>query len=178
MNILLGVTGGIAAYKAADIARGFVKRGCTVRVIMTAAAQKFITPLTFSSLTNQKVYTDMFAALAQPDNPQIEHISLAKWANAVVIAPATANFIGKTAGGICDDLLTTVVCAVNLRCPVHIAPAMNTEMWRNPVTVKNIVFLKKLGYRFINPRTALLACGDVGEGALAETEKIIADVMN
>ena len=174
MNILLGVTGGIAAYKAADVARGFVKHGCTVRVIMTAAAREFITPLTFSSLTSQKVYTDMFAP---PDSYDIEHISLAKWADRVVIAPATANFIGKMAGGICDDFLTTVVCAVNLRCPVYVAPAMNTEMWRNAVTARNVKFLEELGYGFIPPRTSLLACGDIGEGALAETDVIVRDVL-
>lgn len=172
-NILLGVTGSIAVYKAAEVAHRFVKQGLHVDVVMTAGATKFVTPLTFRTLTQNRVYTDMF----EENFPaEVEHISLAKKADVILIAPATANVIGKISGGIADDMLTTVVMAVKNK-PILIAPAMNTNMWENPIVQENCAKLKKLGYRFIEPRSSLLACGDVGKGALAEEDKIVEAVL-
>nr|WP_319487290.1 bifunctional phosphopantothenoylcysteine decarboxylase/phosphopantothenate--cysteine ligase CoaBC [uncultured Caproiciproducens sp.] len=167
-NMILGVTGSIAAYKAADLAHRFFKDGFQVEVILTNGATKFITPLTFRSLTQNRVYTDVF----QDDFPQeIKHISLAQKADIVLIAPATANIIGKIAAGIGDDMLSTTILAVKNK-PVLIAPAMNTNMWDNPIVQENIAKLKKFGYQFIEPKESLLACGTVGKGALAELEDI------
>lgn len=168
-NILLGVTGSIAAYKAADLAHRFFKQGFQVEVIMTDGATKFVTPLTFRTLTQNRVYTDVF----QDDFPnEVKHISLAQKADVVLIAPATANIIGKIAGGIGDDMLSTTVLAIKDK-PVFIAPAMNTNMWENPIVQENMEKLKKYGYRFISPKESLLACGTVGQGALAEVEDIV-----
>lgn len=168
-NILLCVTGSIAAYKAAELANRFVKDGYGVDVIMTAGAQEFITPLTFQSLTKRRVYTSMFEEY-EPD--QLEHISLAKKADLCLVAPATANIIGKIASGIADDMATTVIMALE-RAPVIICPAMNTNMYQNPIVQKNISTLKELGYRFIEPKESRLACGDLGKGALADIEVIV-----
>lgn len=171
-NIILGVTSSIAAYKAADLAHMLIKEGYEVEVIMTENATKFISPLTFRSLTHNKVHTEMF----RDDFPkEIKHISLAQKADVVLIAPATANIIGKLAGGIGDDMLSTTLLAVKNK-PVFIAPAMNTNMWENPIVQDNITKLKKYGYRFIEPKEGLLACGTLGKGALAEPEDIIAIV--
>ncbi len=168
-NIILGVTGSIAAYKAAEIARLLFKKGCQVEVIMTNGATKFVTPLTFRTLTQNRVYTDVF----QDDFPnEVKHISLAQKADAVLIAPATANIIGKIAGGIGDDMLSTTVLAVRNK-PVLIVPAMNTNMWGNPIVQENLAKLQKYGYRLIEPKESLLACGTVGNGALAEVEDIV-----
>ena len=172
-NIVLGVTGSIAAYKAADIANRLTKAGCSVRVVMTKAAQQFITPLTFQTLTKNKVYTDMFDL----DEPQkVAHIALAHEADLILVAPATANFLAKAAAGIGDDMLSTVMLAVK-DIPVLVAPAMNTAMYDNHVTQRNMHTLAQLGWRFIEPREALLACGDVGRGALAEVELIVEKVL-
>jgi phosphopantothenoylcysteine decarboxylase/phosphopantothenoylcysteine decarboxylase/phosphopantothenate--cysteine ligase len=168
-NILLCVTGSIAAYKAAEIANRFVKDGYNVDVIMTDSAQKFITPLTFQSLTKNRVYTSMWDEY-EPD--KIEHISLAKKADLCLVAPATANIIGKIAGGIADDMATTVIMALE-HAPVLICPAMNTKMYENPVTQINIKKLEQLGYYFIEPKESLLACGDLGKGALADVGEIV-----
>ncbi|MDR2610371.1 MAG: phosphopantothenoylcysteine decarboxylase [Clostridiales Family XIII bacterium] len=168
-TILLGITGGIAAYKAADIANTLTKKGYAVDAVMTKNAREFITPLTIETLTKRRVYTDSFERAHGFD---VEHIGLAKAADLVLIAPATANFIGKVAGGIADDLLTTVVMAAHKK-PVVICPAMNTEMYENPLVLGNIEKLAALGYRFIEPREALLACGDLGKGALADIDSII-----
>jgi phosphopantothenoylcysteine decarboxylase/phosphopantothenoylcysteine decarboxylase/phosphopantothenate--cysteine ligase len=162
-NIILGVTGSIAAYKAAETASLLTKAGISVHVIMTAAAQKFITPLTFQTLTKNRVYTDMFDEIP---HMEVEHISLAKKADAALIAPATANIIGKIASGIADDMLSTVITAFQNK-PLIIAPAMNTAMYENPVTKRNIETLTRFGCKFIEPKTARLACGDTGKGALA-----------
>jgi phosphopantothenoylcysteine decarboxylase/phosphopantothenoylcysteine decarboxylase/phosphopantothenate--cysteine ligase len=170
-NIALGVTGSIAAYKAADLANRLTKEGHTVNVVMTKNAREFVTPLTFSTLTKRPVYTDSFADAPEYD---VEHIGLAKSADVVVIAPATANVIGKIAGGIADDLLTTVTMAAAGRGkPTIICPAMNPAMYENPIVQENIGKLTALGYRFVAPRESVLACGDLGKGALAETEEII-----
>ena len=172
-NIILGVTGSIAAYKAADIANKLTKAGNSVHVVMTKAAEQFITPLTFMTLTKNKVYTDMFAL---DDPSRVAHISLAHGADLFLAAPASADFIAKAAAGIGDDMLTTVLLAVQ-DIPVLIAPAMNTAMYDNKLTQRNIKTLTELGYRFIEPRESLLACGDVGKGALAETEVVVAKVL-
>lgn len=169
-NILLGITGGIAAYRACDIARDFLKEGSTVKVVMTTHATRFVPPLTFQVLTGNEVHTELFES-EKPD--EVLHIALAKWADIVLIAPATANIIGKIASGIADDLLSTVVMALPAATPVAFAPAMNVEMWNNPVVQKNIEYLKGLGkYSFIEPAEGLLACGDVGKGKIAENETI------
>jgi phosphopantothenoylcysteine decarboxylase/phosphopantothenoylcysteine decarboxylase/phosphopantothenate--cysteine ligase len=170
-NIVLGITGSIAAYKAADLANRLTKDGAAVNVVMTRNAREFITPLTFSTLTKRPVYTDSFADTPEYD---VEHIGLAKGADVLVIAPATANVIGKIAGGIADDLLTTVVtAAAGYGKPVVICPAMNTAMYENPLVRSNIEKLSALGYRFVEPRESILACGDLGKGALADIDVII-----
>ncbi|MDR0968881.1 MAG: phosphopantothenoylcysteine decarboxylase [Holosporaceae bacterium] len=171
-NVVLGVTGGVAAYKAAEIANLLTKNGVSVHTILTAAARKFIAPLTFQSLTKNKTYADMFEEIVCED---IRHISLAKKADLVLIAPATANFIGKLAAGIADDMLTTVVAAAYGK-PIVICPAMNTAMYENPIIQNNIAKLTKLGYRFIEPKESRLACGDLGKGALANVDVIISAV--
>ena len=168
-NIILGVTGSIAAYKAVDIANKLTKAGNSVHVVMTKAAEQFITPLTFMTLTKNKVYTDMFAL---DDPSRVAHIALAHGADLFLAAPASADFIAKAAAGIGDDMLTTVLLAVQ-DIPVLIAPAMNTAMYDNRLTQRNIRTLSELGFRFIEPREALLACGDVGRGALADVELIV-----
>lgn len=169
-KILLGVTGGIAAYRACDLARTFIKEGADVKAIMTEAATRFVPPLTFQVLTCNDVHTGLFDA-SNPD--EVLHIALAKWADIVLIAPATANIIGKIASGIADDLLTTVVMALPSATQVAFAPAMNVEMWNNPIVRKNISFLEGLGrYSFIQPAEGLLACGDVGQGKIAENDTI------
>jgi len=171
-NIILGVTASIAAYKAADIANTLHKDGYNVEVILTHGATKFITPLTFETLTKNRVYTDVF----DENYPrEVQHISLAQKADAFVIAPASADIIGKIAGGIADDMLSTVVMAVK-GIPVLIAPAMNTNMYENPIVQDNIAKLKKYGYEFIEPREAMLACGVKGKGALAEVGDIVAQI--
>ncbi len=169
-KILLGVTGGIAAYRACDLARLFIKEGAAVKVVMTEAATRFVPPLTFQVLTCNDVHTGLF----DPSDPgEVLHIALAKWADLVLIAPATANIIGSIASGIADDLLTTVVMALPAETPVAFAPAMNVEMWNNPIVQKNIEYLKGLGkYGFIEPAEGFLACGDVGKGKIAENETI------
>lgn len=168
-NVILGVTGSIAAYKAADIANSLTKAGCSVNVIMTRSATEFITPLTFQTLTKNNVYTDMFAPYKVSE---VEHISLAQKCDLFLCAPASANFIAKAACGIADDMLTTVFLALREK-PVLIAPAMNTAMYENPVTQRNIATLRQLGFSFIEPRNAMLACGEVGKGALADVQDIV-----
>jgi phosphopantothenoylcysteine decarboxylase/phosphopantothenoylcysteine decarboxylase/phosphopantothenate--cysteine ligase len=168
--VVLGITGSIAAYKSADIVSGLIKHGCDVHVIMTESATEFITPLTFQTLTKNKVYVNQFEEVAFPD---VRHISLAQRADCFVICPATANIIGKIANGIADDMLSTVVMAVPVRTtPVIICPAMNTAMYENEINQSNITMLTEYGYRFIEPKESRLACGDVGKGALADVDVI------
>ncbi|MDR2671399.1 MAG: phosphopantothenoylcysteine decarboxylase [Oscillospiraceae bacterium] len=169
-NILLGVTGSIAAYKAAELANRMNKTGCSVHVIMTKSAQMFITPLTFQTLTQNKVHTEMFERLSAVT---VEHISLAKAADAALVAPATANILGKLAHGIADDMLSTVLMALPSQTPLLVAPAMNTAMYEHPATQENLAVLKRRGVHVIAPRESRLACGDVGRGAMAEIETIL-----
>ncbi len=171
-NIILGVTGSIAAYKAADLANILTKKGYNVEVIMTRSSKEFITPLTFQSLTKNKVYYDMFEEITPKE---IKHISLAQKADLCLIAPASANIIGKLANGIADDMLSTVVMAMN-NVPVYICPAMNTNMYINPIVQKNIRCLLESGYNFIEPKEDMLACGVVGKGAMADVNTIVAAV--
>ncbi|MBD5639022.1 bifunctional phosphopantothenoylcysteine decarboxylase/phosphopantothenate--cysteine ligase CoaBC [Clostridium botulinum] len=172
--VVLGVTGGIASYKALDIVSKLKKLNYDVNVIMTKSALQFIHPLPFQSLSGNMVSKDMFE---EPKAFEIQHISLAKKANMILVAPATANIIGKVANGIADDMLSTTIMAAT--CPVVFVPAMNTNMYKNPIVKNNIEKLKGFGYEFINPISGRLACGDVGEGKMADTEDIveIADSM-
>ena len=170
-NIVLGVTGGIAAYKACELTRLLVKSDFSVHVIMTRNAREFITPLTFSTLSGNPVAYEMFAGGA-PES--VEHIDLADDADLVVVAPATANIIGKVANGIADDMLSTVIMAT--LAPVVFCPSMNVNMYDNPITLSNIKKLSDLGYRFVDPGEGFLACGWEGKGRLAEPSDILAAV--
>lgn len=172
-RIVLGITGGIAAYKAAELARALVKKGIDVVCVMSDAAQKFVTPLTLRTLTNNPVYCDMFHDAKEPGSP-VEHIDLARNCDLMLIMPATANIIGKIACGIADDLLTTTIMACEKK--VIIAPAMNKSMWANPVVAENTAKLKKLGYEFVGPKAGDLACGEYGSGHIEDLETIIAAV--
>jgi phosphopantothenoylcysteine decarboxylase len=172
-EIILGITGSIAAYKAAELANQLTKSNILVHTIMTDSAMKFITPLTLQTLTKNRVYTNMFEEIYYPD---VRHISLAQRADCCIIAPATANVIGKLASGIADDMLTTVVMAVKNK-PIIICPAMNTAMYENPITQDNMKKLSAYGYDFVEPKESLLACGDTGKGALADIDTIIAAVL-
>ena len=165
-NILIGITGGIAAYKICTLIRLYKKSGANVRVILTPNALNFVTKLTLQTLSNNEVYVDNFDV----DNFKPEHISLCDEADIFVIAPATANTISKIANGICDNLLTTTACAFNK--PILLAPAMNTNMWNNNFIQENLEKLKNTGYHIVNPETGFLACGTTGEGRMAEVEDI------
>lgn len=166
------MTGSIAAYKVADIVNTLTKDGYYVEVIMTKGGMAFITPLTLQSLSNNRVYTDVF----QEDYPsEIKHISLAKKADLFLVAPASADVIGKLANGIADDMLTTVALAFR-DIPRFLAPAMNTNMYENPIVQDNIEKLRHYGYQIIEPKEARLACGDLGKGALADVGTIIRTV--
>lgn len=167
-TILLGVTGGIAAYKSATLASLLVKAGAEVRVIMTENAKNFITPITFETLTGHKCITDTFDRNFEFS---VEHVSLAQKADAIMIAPATANVIAKLAHGLADDMLTTTVLAS--KAPKIIAPAMNTGMYENPVTQDNLALLQKYGMEVVTPASGRLACGDVGAGKMPEPETLI-----
>lgn len=167
-NILLGVTGGIACYKAAALTSKLVQSGYSVKVMMTRSATKFVSPLTFQALSRNEVYTDTFIE----NNPEvIAHIDLADWADLALIAPATANMIAKLAHGLADDMVSTTLLATT--APVWIAPAMNVHMYDHPAVKKNIHILNKFGHRFIEPGEGYLACGYVGKGRLEEPEKIV-----
>ncbi|MBR2499903.1 MAG: bifunctional phosphopantothenoylcysteine decarboxylase/phosphopantothenate--cysteine ligase CoaBC [Clostridia bacterium] len=172
-HILLGVTGSIAAYKALEIISLLKKQGAEIKVIMTESATKFVTPLSFSSLTNNPAAVNMFD---EPIKWDIEHISLAKWADVAVVAPASANIIGKIAHGIADDMLSTVIMAT--KAPILIAPAMNTAMYENVAVQENIKLLKERGISFVEPSSGVLACGDSGRGKLENPETIIEEIIN
>jgi phosphopantothenoylcysteine decarboxylase/phosphopantothenate--cysteine ligase len=175
-TIVIGVTGGIAVYKVCDLVSRLKKLNATVKVIMTKSAAQFVSPLTFQTLSAGKVYTEMFEYL---DHWDVEHISVAKSADVFLVAPATANVIGKIRHGIADDMLTTTIMAST--APKVIAPAMNTNMYMNPVVQDNMKVLKNLGYIFAEPDSGYLACGDVGAGRLTDAENIIAkleEVLN
>lgn len=171
-HVLVGVTGGIAAYKMADAVSMLVKTGAEVDVIMTRNAVEFITPLTFETLTNRRCVVDTFARDFEFD---VKHISLAKAADIVLIAPATANVIAKLAHGIADDMLTTTVLAA--KCPKLVAPSMNTAMLENPITRDNIAALKKYGFEMIEPDSGRLACGDSGSGKLPLPDTLVQHVL-
>ncbi|HOD50805.1 MAG TPA: bifunctional phosphopantothenoylcysteine decarboxylase/phosphopantothenate--cysteine ligase CoaBC [Candidatus Hydrogenedentes bacterium] len=167
-EIVLGVTGSIAAYKACDIASRLVENGYTVTPVLTASAQRLVGPATFEALTGRRVITGMFEPFA---NPEIEHIAVAQRANLFLIAPATANIIAKAARGIADDWLSTTLLAT--RAPIVFAPAMNTNMYNHPATQENIKILKSRGCRFVGPGTGKLACGAVGIGRMLEVSRIL-----
>jgi phosphopantothenoylcysteine decarboxylase/phosphopantothenate--cysteine ligase len=180
MRVTVGVSGGIAAYKAAELVRALQRQALEVHVVMTAAAVKFIQPLTFAALTGHKVITSLWdewdSAEATAEQNGIEHIGEAQWADALVVAPATANILAKFAHGIADDFLTTMFLAT--RAPVLVAPAMNVNMWDHPATQANIELLRQRGVRVVEPGTGSLACGMVGAGRMAEPEAIADAVLN
>jgi len=170
-TIIVGVTGGIAAFKAAQLVSNLHAKGAEVHVIMTRSAQEFVTPLTFSTLSGYPVHTDLFAPSA---DGTVRHIELATCSDLVLIVPATANIIGKVACGIADDLLSTTIMAAT--APVLFCPAMNVNMYRNQVVQRNMANLKELGYHFVEPGTGRLACGTEGRGRLAEPEEILVSI--
>ena len=172
-NILVGVTGGIAAYKSAGIVSLLKKKGYNVKVVMTENATKIIGPLTLETLSRNRIYVDMWDS-----NPhyEVEHISLADWADVVLIAPATYNIIGKVANGIADDMLTTILSAVSVRKPVFFALAMNVNMYENPILKENINKLSSFGYRFIDAEEGLLACNYSAKGRMSDPENIVEEI--
>jgi len=176
MNLILGVSGGIAAYKAAELARALMERGFSVQVVLTAGAQEFVRPLTFAALTGKKVITDLFSSASGEDvlSSSVEHIRVAQDNEALVIAPATADIIAKMAHGLAEDFLTTTYLAFT--GTVIVAPAMNTNMWNHPATRENIAILRGRGHVVIEPAEGLLACGTTGPGRLPEPEQI-ADIV-
>ena len=178
MKIALGVTGGISAYKAAEIARELQQRGLAVQVILTAHGQEFIRPLTFAALTGQKVITGMFGSDQQEANVEsaIEHIAVAQTIDLLLIAPATANCLGKLAHGVADDFLTTLCLAT--KAPVVVAPAMNVNMWEHPATRENVERLRSRGVHIVEPEAGYLACGMTGPGRLASVEAIVAKALD
>lgn len=170
-TVVIGVSGGIAVYKVCDVVSRLKKLNADVHVIMTKSACEFVAPLTFQTLSQNYVVSDMFE---DPKTWEVEHIALAKKADLFLVAPATANVIGKIANGICDDMLTTTIAATKAK--VLIAPAMNTNMYENPIIQKNISTLKQYGYKFIEPESGRLACGDIGSGKLASPEVIVENI--
>ena len=171
-NIVIGVTGGIAAYKMLDVTSALRKRGYEVDVVMTKNACEFVQPLSFQTISGNKVIVDTFEPVPKWE---VEHIELAKKADLFLVAPATANILGKVANGIADDMLTTTIMAT--KAQVIFAPAMNTNMYDNPIVQENIEYLKQKGYEFIEPASGFLACGDIGKGRLASPEDIIDKVI-
>jgi phosphopantothenoylcysteine decarboxylase/phosphopantothenate--cysteine ligase len=167
-HVVLGVTGGISAYKAADLTSKLVQAGAEVTVVMTESAARFVTPLTFETLSRRQVHTEMWHAEGEFSS---SHLALSEWADVVLVAPATANIIAKLAHGIADDLLSTMLLAVD--SPVVLAPAMNERMWKNPVVRDNVRRLKELGYHVVGPGEGYLACGVVGMGRLADVKDIL-----
>ena len=169
LKILLGVTGGVAAYKAVDLASKLTAAGAAVKTIMTENACQLIQPESFEAVTRSAVYTSLWQIT---EEYKISHISLVDWADIVVVAPATANIIGKIANGICDDLLSTALC-VCWQKPTLIAPAMNDNMWKNPAVQRNIETIKQTGFELVGPETGRLACGTEGLGRIAEPADIL-----
>ena len=167
---MLGVTGSIAAYKAAEITSRLTKEGANVNVVMTADAQKFITPLAFKTLSRNPVETDLYG---ETEGWKPTHIKLADEADLLLIAPATANTLAKMANGLADDALTCIALALNPRTPVLLAPAMNGKMWLHPATQRNVGILKERGAEFIGPEEGMLSCGYEGIGRLFEPERIV-----
>ncbi len=170
-EIVVGVCGGIAAYKVADVVSKLVQLGAGVSVVMTAEAQRFVTPLTFEALSGRKVRTSAFD---QADPGDTQHIGLTERADLMLVAPATNNVIAKVAHGLCDDLVSLMVCAA--ACPVVFAPSMNHRMWDHPVARETVAKLTRIGYRFIGPESGWLACRNVGAGRLSEPQAIVDEV--
>ena len=171
-EIVVGVTGSIAAYKAAEVVSQLVQRDAEVTVVMTRSATQFVGPLTFQTLTRRRVMIDQFDLESVVDPT---HISLTDEADLVVIAPATANFLGKAAHGIADDMLGSLLLAVT--CPVLVAPAMNDRMWAHPAVQDNLAILKKRGYKFVEPESGFLACGTYAKGRLANPAQIVEEII-
>lgn len=172
-QIMLGICGGIAAYKCCDLTRLLVKDGMDVHCVLTKAGAEFVTPLTLQTLSGNPVHTEMFSLTQEQE---IGHISLADRADIVLVAPATADIIAKVAAGICDELLTCVICAT--KAPVVFAPSMNVNMWENRITQDNVSRLREYGYHFIEPEEGMLACGYEGKGRLPEPDKIMKHVKS
>ncbi|MBU2568191.1 MAG: phosphopantothenoylcysteine decarboxylase [Elusimicrobia bacterium] len=172
-NVLIGICGSIAAYKTCELVRELVRRDIRVKCVLTESAEKFITPLTLQTLSADRVYRSMFDEEYSYDPG---HLSLAGWADVIVISPATANTIARIASGFADDLLTSVV--LSAVCPVLICPAMNSNMWLNPVTQENVQTLIKRGYRFLGPEEGALACRENGIGRLVPTGKITGRIIS
>ena len=173
LNILLGVTGGVAAYKAVDLARKLTSASAGVKTVMTEAACRLVGPKSFEAVTQSAVFTTMWST---PEEYQISHIALLNWADVVVVAPATANILGKIANGICDDMLSTTLCAcwpLVESAAVLLAPAMNNNMWANPAVQHNIKTLEERGFQFIGPAEGRLACGAEGIGRMSEPQDIL-----
>jgi len=173
VNILLGVTGGVAAYKAVDLASKLTAAGARVRTVMTEAACRLVGPKSLEAVTGSAVYTSMWS---DPGEFKISHIDLVDWANLIVVAPATADILGKTANGICDDLLSTILCAswpLVRSGMTLLAPAMNTNMWANPAVQNNVATMKERGFQFIGPAEGRLACGAEGPGRMSEPQDIL-----
>jgi phosphopantothenoylcysteine decarboxylase/phosphopantothenate--cysteine ligase len=167
-NIILGIGGGIAAYKCCELVRLLIKAGADVHCVLTRAGERFVTPLTLQTLSKNPVYTDLFNLIQERE---IGHIALADRADLVLVAPATADILAKVSHGLCDDMLTTLICAT--KAPVIFAPSMNATMWMNPITRENVERLTKFGYAFIEPGEGELACGYEGKGRLPEPMDIV-----
>jgi phosphopantothenoylcysteine decarboxylase/phosphopantothenate--cysteine ligase len=167
-EIVVGVSGGIAAYKAAELVSRLRQRGAAVTVVMTQAACRLVQPLTFAVLSGREAVTDLFE---RPEHYEAEHIALAQRADLAIVAPATANVLAKMAAGLADDALSTTL--LSLRCPIVIAPAMNVRMWGNPVVQQNVALLRQRGHAIVEPAEGWLACGERGRGRLADTESIL-----
>jgi phosphopantothenoylcysteine decarboxylase len=172
-EILLGVSGGVAAYKSAELASRLMQAGARVSVVMTPSAHRFIGPTTFEALTGRPVHTEMFSPR---EHFLGEHIGLARRAELMVVAPATANLLARMAHGMADDLLTTLVLAVT--CPILVAPAMNNEMWTKPAVQRNVARLREDGIRIVGPGDGWLSCGAVGPGRMSEVDAILAEMEN
>lgn len=174
-KVLLGVTGGIAVYKSCSLVNLLIREGAEVRVVMTKAAKEFVTTLTFQALTNHPVYDDLWNII---EPYSVEHISLARWSDIIIVSPATANTIAKISNGFADNLLTTVILAASSNVKIFIAPAMNTQMWNNSIVQDNIKKLANLGFNIIPPREGVLACREEGAGKVAKPEDIIEIIVN
>ena len=173
LNVLLGVSGGVSAYKSVDLASKLTAAGACIQTVMTHNATRLVGPVSFEAVTRSAVFTDLWS---MPEDYKIGHITLADWADVVVVAPATANIIGKAANGICDDLLSTILCACQPLIQsgkVLLAPAMNNNMWSNPAVQRNIKTLQEMGYKIVGPVEGRLACGTKGPGRMSEPQEII-----
>ncbi|MDD3296008.1 MAG: flavoprotein [Candidatus Omnitrophica bacterium] len=175
-NIIVGVSGGIAAYKTCELVRLLVKKGFSVKVVMTENATKFVGPLVFKELSMNPVHCDMFVSAG---DMLVEHVSLAQWANLCIVAPCSANTLSKIASGICDNLLTTLICALEQKTKVLLVPAMNECMWQNPLIQENVKKLKSFNkYILMNPAEGELACGAYGQGRMPEPKDIMSKAIS